>query len=235
MRKNNEQINKLLHLLQTVIKERDEAKSQLNKLQQSPSFNPPINFDQFIPTPFSPDTPLFPNNQSKSNSGITDNSYTNTNPQSHVSSPVVDSMSYPHHPPSSPDSAVVDHGSLIIERLAKGRPLPPNGSLMQAVRDAGPPLATLLVAGSLPRWRNPPGLLAHPIPPVKINGVLGSSSSVYGQSCNWSIGCFGSSNMLDFGSGNGSSGNSLMGSAVNLNCQVSKRQKLMWKKISDTS
>jgi len=31
MRKNNEQINKLLHLLQTVIKERDEAKSQLNK------------------------------------------------------------------------------------------------------------------------------------------------------------------------------------------------------------
>ncbi|KAJ8434298.1 hypothetical protein Cgig2_009273 [Carnegiea gigantea] len=228
MKKNNEQMNKLLHLLQTAIKERDEAKSQLNKLQQSLSFNQPIiNFDQLIPTPFSPDTPLFPNYQSKSNSGISDNSNTNTNRQSRVSSPVVDSLSYPQHQPSSPDSPVVDQGSLIIEKLAKGRPLPPKGSLMQAVKDAGPPLATLLVAGSLPRWRNPPGRLTHPIPPVKINGYLGSSSSVHSQSCDWSVGHFAPSNMLDFGGGNGSSGNCLMGSAVNFNCQVSKRQRLV--------
>ncbi|KAM0920569.1 hypothetical protein ACQ4PT_007405 [Festuca glaucescens] len=43
-----------------------------------------------------------------------------------------------------------------LEQLAAQRPLPHKGRLLQAVMEAGPMLQNLLVAGPLPRWRNPP-------------------------------------------------------------------------------
>jgi hypothetical protein len=43
-----------------------------------------------------------------------------------------------------------------LELLAAKRPLPQKGRLVQAVMEAGPLLQNLLVAGPLPRWRNPP-------------------------------------------------------------------------------
>ncbi|THU67961.1 hypothetical protein C4D60_Mb05t30230 [Musa balbisiana] len=49
-----------------------------------------------------------------------------------------------------------DRASVTINSLATNKPLPQKGKLLQAVLEAGPTLQTLLLAGSLPRWRNPP-------------------------------------------------------------------------------
>nr|AIN39812.1 hypothetical protein [Zoysia matrella] len=44
----------------------------------------------------------------------------------------------------------------VLDVLASKRPLPQKGRLLAAVMEAGPLLQNLLVAGQLPRWRNPP-------------------------------------------------------------------------------
>ncbi|XP_010685837.2 uncharacterized protein LOC104900174 [Beta vulgaris subsp. vulgaris] len=196
IRKNNDDIKKLLQLLQTTCKERDEAKIQLKKLQQIMSFNKPNNVitDHIIPTtfttPFSPDSPLLTTNfPTKTNSSITESSsfsletHTTTNNNNNNNNNIVSSPAI-----SSPDSSnivfstkqttkIVDQQSLIIANLAKGRALPPKGKLLQAVIEAGPLLSTLMVAGSLPQWRNPPGLLTHQIPPVNLKGCGGIVTS----------------------------------------------------------
>ncbi|KAL8115697.1 uncharacterized protein LOC141667377 [Apium graveolens] len=64
----------------------------------------------------------------------------------------------------------VDQGSLIIDNLVKGKTLPQKGNLVQSVLGAGPLLKTLLVAGPLPKWKNPPPLQPFHIPPVSIKG-----------------------------------------------------------------
>lgn len=57
-------------------------------------------------------------------------------------------------------AAVVENRSAAaaaqLELLAAKRPLPHKGQLVQAVMEAGPLLQNLLLAGPLPRWRNPP-------------------------------------------------------------------------------
>ncbi|XP_078429377.1 uncharacterized protein LOC144701441 [Wolffia australiana] len=50
-------------------------------------------------------------------------------------------------------------------RALPKKDLPERGRLLQAVIEAGPLLETLLVAGSLPKWRNPPPLLPFQPPP----------------------------------------------------------------------
>ncbi|KAL8525603.1 hypothetical protein ACS0TY_015012 [Phlomoides rotata] len=81
-----------------------------------------------------------------------------------------------------------DEGSLIIESLVKGRVLPQKGTFLKAVIEAGPLLQTLLVAGPLPRWRNPPQLQPFQIPPVSIHKPAPSisffSSAVVGNNNN---------------------------------------------------
>ncbi|KAL9247701.1 hypothetical protein vseg_021106 [Gypsophila vaccaria] len=270
--KSHDHIRKLLIMLQTTCKERDEAKLELQKLQQILAFNNKmLNFD-FPAVPFSPDSPLLRNIPATTNSSLTEsNSFSfETNnimsqpkTQSHVSSPVVDSL------PFTTSSTVVsspctnsnacytisginienstDRSTLIIENLAKGRPLPPQGKLLQAVIEAGPLLQTLMVAGSLPRWRNPPGLVTRKIPPVQLKRAMGvcststshndntndiknitvnnnkvvkglCNSTFYGEVNGGSMGnC--TSSMLDFGG-------RMMPSAVSFHCQPLKRQRL---------
>ncbi|PRQ33897.1 hypothetical protein RchiOBHm_Chr5g0062781 [Rosa chinensis] len=71
---------------------------------------------------------------------------------------------------SSGSSIKADPANEIIDNFVRGRPLPQKGMLLQAVMDAGPLLQTLLVAGPMPRWRNPPPLQPFKIPPVSIKG-----------------------------------------------------------------
>ncbi|XP_074354769.1 uncharacterized protein LOC141693530 [Apium graveolens] len=52
-----------------------------------------------------------------------------------------------------------------IDNLLKGKTLPQNGKLLQSVLDAGPLLETLLLAGPIPKWRNPPTLDTFHVPP----------------------------------------------------------------------
>lgn len=265
MRKNNEHIKKLLRLLQRACNERDEAKTQLKKHEEILSFTQKPNFDKLIPSlaPFSPDSPLLANYPAITNSGITEsNNSSKCQSQSHVSSPVVESLSYPSvstSPDSSimgfsgnnlvitPPTKVVDQGTLIIDNLAKGRPLPRKGKLLQAVIEAGPLLQTLLVSGSLPQWRNPPGSLTHQIPPVNIKGCDGThfrtmahknvtdsntNASVYGQVQvpSGSLGAY-PGPIMDFGSGSSQSGSCLMGERffplLNFVSQIPKRQRLL--------
>ena len=48
----------------------------------------------------------------------------------------------------------------VLDMLASKRPLPHKGRLLASVMEAGPLLQNLLVAGQLPRWRNPPTVRA---------------------------------------------------------------------------
>uniref|UniRef100_A0ACD5TYW8 Uncharacterized protein n=1 Tax=Avena sativa TaxID=4498 RepID=A0ACD5TYW8_AVESA len=54
----------------------------------------------------------------------------------------------------------------VLDMLAGKRPLPPRGRFLQSVMEAGPLLQNLLVAGPLPRWRNPPPVHALDALPV---------------------------------------------------------------------
>ncbi|KAK9727279.1 hypothetical protein RND81_05G271000 [Saponaria officinalis] len=277
--KNHDHIKKLLLMLQATCKERDEAISQLKKLQQILAFNnKTLNFDQMISTsvPFSPDSPLLSNFPAKTNSSLTEsnsfsietNNIMSSQPKthSHVSSPpVVDSFPFTTTTTavSSPvtnnnicyNTNSVDRATLIIENLAKGRPLPPQGKLLQAVVKAGPLLQALMVSGSLPRWRNPPGVVTQQIPPVQLKGSIGAcstsvsrnnnnsnsnnnneavkglcSTTYYGEMNGGSMGICPNS-MLDFGGESlGSSclvGGRMMPSGVSFDYPTPKRQRLL--------
>ncbi|KAL0390175.1 UNVERIFIED_CONTAM: hypothetical protein Scaly_0374600 [Sesamum calycinum] len=184
VRKNKEYVKQLIHLLKFAIQERDEARNQLHKLLNK-TMTLTTTAENFSAIPlFQADSPLL--KPAKANSSITEsNSLSETyNYHSHGSSPVeslFDAVSSPEFSnmnlvasqPLVQDSGVVpkvDHGSLIIDNLVKGRTLPQKGKLLQSVLQAGPLLQTLLLAGPLPRWRNPPQFQPFQIPPVSIKG-----------------------------------------------------------------
>ncbi|XP_074294845.1 uncharacterized protein LOC141622709 [Silene latifolia] len=225
--KNNDDIRKLLLMLQNVCKERDEANSQLTNLQQMLAFtNKTQHFHQI--TPFSPDTPLVTNFPAKTNSSITESTSFSLEPAT-VSSPDSANICF-INTNTATSSKGVDGATMLIENLAKGRPRPRQGKLLQAVIEAGPLLQTLMVAGSLPQWRNPPAQMTRKIPPVQLKGygkqvVNGSvDRPLYGQSSGGSTPVYPSS-MLDFGGG--SSGTRVMSSAVSFDCPTPKRQRLL--------
>ncbi|XP_057782790.1 uncharacterized protein LOC131000748 [Salvia miltiorrhiza] len=143
MRKNKDYIKQLIHLLKYAIQERDEARNQFQKLLNNTML---------------PSLPLFQSNPAKANSSVTE-----SNSLSETYSTPVDSL---FDAVSSPD---VDQASLIIDDLAKATILPQRGNFLQAVLRAGPLLETLLVAGPLPTWRNPPQFQPLHIPPFSIN------------------------------------------------------------------
>ncbi|XP_009786531.1 uncharacterized protein LOC107831088 [Nicotiana tabacum] len=170
MRKNNEYVKQLIQLLKMVCQERDEARNQLQKL-----------LNKITSSQFQVESPVV--KATKANSSITEsNSLSETyNYQSHYSSPVesfLDVVSSPEFSNNNMDNSnavpymnqPLDQATLIIENLVKGKPLPQKGKLLKSVIEAGPPLQTLLVAGSLPQWRNPPQLKPSNIPPVSIKG-----------------------------------------------------------------
>lgn len=161
-RKNNEYMKQLIQLVKITCNERDEAIDQLQKVMNS------VN----------------------ANSCITEsNSFSETfNHHSHGSSPAESFLNMGSSPELFNVEAVdytamavanqvlvqnrakVDHATLKIESLVKGKPLPQKGKFLQAVLDAAPLLQTLIVAAPLPRWRNPPQLNPFHIPPVSIKG-----------------------------------------------------------------
>ncbi|XP_051134161.1 uncharacterized protein LOC127253557 [Andrographis paniculata] len=197
MSKNNEYIKHLTLLLKYTLHERDEARNQLHSLLHGGAAAAPPP----PPPPFSPG-PVFLDGV-KPNSAVSDcNSPSDAavNRRSHSSSPV-DSSFFDGAVPSPGISNInliggaaaaaadvhevnrrvlvneFDHASLIIDGIVKGRALPETGRFLQAVLHAGPLLQTLLVAGPLPRWRNPPQILALQVPPVV--GVAPSDAAAF--------------------------------------------------------
>ncbi|XP_044506610.1 uncharacterized protein LOC123226167 isoform X2 [Mangifera indica] len=70
-----------------------------------------------------------------------------------------------------------DPFTAVLDSLVKGKTLPPKGRLLQSVMEAGPLLKTLLIAGPLPQWRNPPPLQPFRIPPL----IKGSENISFNQ------------------------------------------------------
>ncbi|KAI4334488.1 hypothetical protein L6164_019173 [Bauhinia variegata] len=62
----------------------------------------------------------------------------------------------------------IDPWDNVIDSVARGKGLPQQGKLLQAVMDAGPLLQTVIVSGPLPRWRNPPPPQPIKVPPFVI-------------------------------------------------------------------
>lgn len=200
-RKNEEDIKNLIHLLSTANKERDEARDQLQKILNKLTLIPAAN---------------------KANSSITESNSLGSSPvESLFDAAAVSSPEFSNFPCSA---AVACPADLVIETLAAKRKLPERGRLMQAVMDAGPLLTTLLVAGPLPQWRNPPPQIqSFRIPMVTSGGAAnvapGSSSYLYGDSqrtCSGSV----------FNFGNGGPAMVPMRSGMNERFPIGKRQRL---------
>ncbi|GMI90367.1 hypothetical protein like AT5G22930 [Hibiscus trionum] len=98
-----------------------------------------------------------------------------------VSSPGSDSILAPVTVPTQVSSSLPEHAL----KLAANRPLPAKGKLLQAVKEAGPLLQNLLLAGPLPQWQHPPPQLTSvDIPPVAVssNKLKRSGQENYGDS-----------------------------------------------------
>ncbi|XP_022764600.1 putative uncharacterized protein DDB_G0272516 [Durio zibethinus] len=86
--------------------------------------------------------------------------------RSMISSPGLDSVSPTVNLPLQPQPSLPQEAL----KLAANRPLPEKGKLLQAVKDAGPLLQNLILAGPLPQWQHPPPQLTSiDIPPVAIS------------------------------------------------------------------
>lgn len=145
LKKRDDQVSHLKHLLNQAIKERDEANEKCDKLLLQKLFfhhhhRPPLSG---ISTIDDDPTKGF-DSQNAFSSSDCDESIVS------VSSPV----------PPPPE----------IADWVSDKPLPEKGKLLQAVMKAGPLLQTLLLAGPLPQWRHPPPPLEsfHLPPPIAI-------------------------------------------------------------------
>ena len=67
---------------------------------------------------------------------------------------------------------------MVMNKLIKRKPLPQKGGFLKAVMEAGPLLQTLLLAGPLPRWKNPPPMQNWQIPVFSIPIKEGAASLV---------------------------------------------------------
>lgn len=142
LKKKEQSIGKLADLVRQVAKERDEARDQLQQLLLAAAATPP---------------------PPRVTSSVTDSDC------SLVSSPVdpffdpvtsadkrKPSPAATPPPTSAPAPVRQQQQDAVLDMLASKRPLPQKGRLLAAVMEAGPLLQNLLVAGQLPRWRNPP-------------------------------------------------------------------------------
>ena len=176
-------IQQLLQLLEIAFRERDEARDQLQRLQNK--FQPTIQAETSptflqvlpespIPTKFTETNTMQIESDSNFKACNYNSNYSNSTPVNHHlvgSGFYSDFSSYP---------SMVDRASVVIDSLVKGKPLPQKGKLLQTVLEAGPLLQTLLIP-PLPQWRNPPPLhdsrevQANPIH-KKAKGTIQNSS-----------------------------------------------------------
>ncbi|XLS83853.1 hypothetical protein HN51_034019 [Arachis hypogaea] len=180
----------LLNMLNMAYQERDEAKFQLQKL-----------INNFMP--------FDANNNNYSYSSITESKSVS---HDSLDSPFFDTVSSPEF--SNINNVVVDSSNNnnmghylyqnmvqvqdmnfskhdpaaeIIDFLAKGRVLPQKGKLLEAVQESGPLLHTLLLAGPLPNWRNPPPLHQINVPHLTINEDYSVNSNSFVEHGNSSL------------------------------------------------
>ncbi|KAE8682047.1 Detected protein of unknown function [Hibiscus syriacus] len=150
----------LVHLkdvLVRTLKQRDEVQAQCRKLMME-KFVLHQQLQQQLPETASP----FGVSREEHESKPAAEAVLSAGEPTMASSPGSDSISAPVTVPSPlPEHAL---------KLAASRPLPAKGKLLQAVKDAGPLLQNLLLAGPLPQWQHPPPQLTSvDIPPLAIS------------------------------------------------------------------
>ncbi|KAJ4875122.1 hypothetical protein Rs2_40140 [Raphanus sativus] len=172
-RTHTEEVNQLITLLKSTQQERDEARQQLS---------------QFLI-------------QTQNTNSRTTTESNSLSPQG-SSSPLSSSVRTIHHPQPSmileDPTAQNHHQPDPLDILVMGKAFPETGKLLKAVVEAGPLLQTLLVAGTLPKWVNPPPQtesqrfeLPPLTPPVSSKGRDDVSSSGASGRCD-SLMCSGS-------------------------------------------
>ncbi|KAI3429103.1 uncharacterized protein J3R85_008753 [Psidium guajava] len=184
-RKNRENLKHLLHLLKTAYQERDEARSQLQKLLRNITPSPcpsGLRWSFLVPLRANPVT-----NRTHCTPESNDHYLLHRSSASHSplrATPQPDflnadgagSSNGPCSVSSTPgflnsgEADTVDRALAVIDDLVVGKTLPEKGNFLRAVMEAGPLLQTLLLSGTLPRWRNPPPPKLFNIPPANITG-----------------------------------------------------------------
>lgn len=144
--------------------QRDEARTEVQMLLSNKYYHP------VAPSPMisiqQPDTP--PTAPTLLNYSLTDSDGLSSSPDVLLDS---DSAINQQHLTHSVIPIANKHSSSnLFDKFVPTKPLPENGKFLQAVMDAGPLLKSLLVAGSLPRWRNPPPLLPIHATPITAVG-----------------------------------------------------------------
>ncbi|XP_061958556.1 uncharacterized protein LOC133679856 [Populus nigra] len=199
MRKHKEDVNHLINLLKIAYQERDEAKDQLQKLVNKLMLSSTPELPPILPLaqPESPLVMPAKANSSITESNSLSDTYNHQSHGSSPVDSLLDAVTSPDFSSINmadschmgfvdktlvqdyngsiptglvaPAMAKIDPADDVIDKFVKGRVLPQKGKLLQAVMDTGPLLQTLLLAGPLPRWRNPPPLQPFNIPPVSIS------------------------------------------------------------------
>jgi hypothetical protein len=156
LKRKEQSIAKLADLVRQVVKERDDARDQLQQLRLLAAA---------APAPAPQQQPLVTSSVTDSDCSLV------SSPVDPFFDPVTSAdrrckVSPAATPPQSaaatkqqcqPGANVVGSAAdAVLDMLASKRPLPQKGRLLSAVMEAGPLLQNLLVAGQLPRWRNPP-------------------------------------------------------------------------------
>ncbi|KAL8261808.1 hypothetical protein R6Q59_025857 [Mikania micrantha] len=170
MNRNTESIKQLLHLLKLVCHERDEARNQIQKLLNK--IMPSVNKSMIIQDCFVIDQvhqhhhqyPLM--KHAKANSSIAESNSLSDAYINHFSS----SVTYPEF--SNNTTVVQDysmflsgfrsthslqemnHATLMMDSMIKGKALPQKGNLLKTVIEAGPLLQTLIASNPLPNSGN---------------------------------------------------------------------------------
>ncbi|XP_066363742.1 uncharacterized protein [Miscanthus floridulus] len=157
LKRKEQSIAKLAELVREVAKERDDARDQLQSLrllaaQAAAAPAPPLVTssvtDSDCSLVSSPVDPFFDPVTSADRRGKL--------------SPATPPAVAPKRQcqPGGGGGGVGSAADAVLDMLASKRPLPHKGRLLAAVMEAGPLLQNLLVAGQLPRWRNPPTVRA---------------------------------------------------------------------------
>ncbi|CAL9059425.1 uncharacterized protein LOC135651072 [Musa acuminata AAA Group] len=174
LQKAKESNQQLIELLELRTSERDEARNQLQLLLNQIGQPSLAGLPRVLPHPPTDASPLL---QAIGSSNISDSLSETAHPsQRYVSSPVesfVDAtavtspelstgnMGDSSRGASSSSMGKYEQASAVTDSLAMKGNRPERGRFVQAVLQAGPLLQTLMVAGKLPQWRNPPPPLRH--------------------------------------------------------------------------
>ncbi|RLM98595.1 uncharacterized protein C2845_PM06G08910 [Panicum miliaceum] len=179
LKKKEQSIAKLADLVHQVAKERDDARDQLQQLRLLAAA---------APAPAAPPQPLVTSSVTDSDCSLV------SSPVDPFFDPVTSADRRCKHSPATPPppsaaakqqcqpgaNVVGSAADAVLDMLASKRPLPQKGRLLAAVMEAGPLLQNLLVAGQLPRWRNPPTVHAPDTLPLGARAGYVSAPMVAG-------------------------------------------------------